>query len=130
MKKTDIALIILISAISVLLSFWIFSLILEDPTEKFVRVEYVSGITSTLDAPDIEVFNSNAENPTVDVIIGKCSKTEVWDEATQRCKPRGTDNPVPETPDTPETPVTPDTPENPDTPVTPDTPDTPDNPEF
>ena len=121
MKKTDIALIILIAAISILLSFWIFGLIFEDPSEKYVKIEYVDNISSSLEEPDIESFNVNSVNPTIEVFMGECGPTEQWNEDQMRCVPKAGGN----TPENPENPENPDNPENPENPENPDNPDNP-----
>ena len=121
MKKTDIALIILIAAISILLSFWIFGMIFEDPGEKFEKIEYVTGISSALDPPDIEVFNTYANNPTAEVYMGECGPTEKWDEEKMKCVPKDGGE-EPENPDEPEEPEEPENPDNPENPENPDNP--------
>ena len=113
MKKTDIALIILIAAISILLSFWIFSMILEDPSEKFERLTYVDGITDELSDPDIETFNAYANNPTAEVYMGECDPDEIWDEVAMRCMPKGSDSPEEPGPEPEPTPEPEPEPENP-----------------
>lgn len=89
MKNSDLALVILIAVASVLLSFWIFGLVLDNPDERYVELKSIGEISADLDAPDIEVFNAYAINPTIDVIIGKCDEGEEWDDATQRCVSKG-----------------------------------------
>lgn len=70
MKKSDIAMIILIASISVLVAYFIANAIFGGSAVKAVKVDTMEAISSTLDQPDAAVFNSNAINPTVEVTIG------------------------------------------------------------
>lgn len=72
MKKSDIAMIILIASISVVVAFFVASSI------PFLRVslqgekvETVEKVPDTIDEPDTVVFNKNAINPAVETIIGQ-----------------------------------------------------------
>ena len=85
MKKTEIALIILIALISVGLSWWLGNLLLKDPDENVATVKYMDQIGSTLDEPNTANFNAYAPNPTVEVYIGKCPYGEKWDESQKSC---------------------------------------------
>lgn len=70
MKKSDIAMIILIASISVLVAYFGAKALLGDVRNDSVKVKTADPITSTIDEPDPTVFNSKAVNPTVEVIIG------------------------------------------------------------
>ena len=85
MKKTEIALIILIALISVGLAWWLGNLILKDPDENVATINYMEQIGSTLDEPNSVNFNVYAPNPTVEVYIGKCPYGEKWDESQKSC---------------------------------------------
>jgi hypothetical protein len=85
MKKTDIALIILIAAISVGLSWWIGNAVLTNPDDSVVTLDYMPQIGSTLDEPNIINFNTYAPNPTVEVYVGKCPYGQKWDESKKSC---------------------------------------------
>lgn len=71
MKKTDIAMIILIASVSVGVAYGAVSAI---PGLKLsdepVKVQTIKKYSSGLDEPSPEVFNQDAINPTVDVTIG------------------------------------------------------------
>ena len=71
MKKTDIAMIILIASVSVGVAYGAVSAIpgLKQSDEP-VKVKTIEKYAAGLDEPDPEVFNSEAINPTVDVTIG------------------------------------------------------------
>lgn len=85
MKNTDIALVVLIAAVSVGVSYWLGNLILGDPSEDTYKVSYVDVVDANINEPDVEVFNPHGLNPTVEVIIGKCKEGEKYDKETRRC---------------------------------------------
>ena len=72
MKKTDIAMIILIASISVVVAFFVASNIpfLQMP-QRGTKVETVEKLSDTIDEPDSAVFNKEAINPAVETIIGQ-----------------------------------------------------------
>ena len=71
MKKTDIAMIILIASVSVGIAFAAVSAIPGlKQSDKPVKVKTIDEYTADLDEPNPLVFNRDAINPTVDVTIG------------------------------------------------------------
>ena len=70
MKKTDIAMIILIAGIGVLIAYFI---VINIPFLKLpedgVKVQTIDKLTSDVAEISDEVFNKDAINPTVEVII-------------------------------------------------------------
>jgi hypothetical protein len=71
MKKTDIAMIILIASVSVLVSFAIANnLTFLKPPEKGQKVKVAEKIEATVDEPSQQVFNADAINPTIQTVIG------------------------------------------------------------
>lgn len=71
MKKSDIAMIILIASASVLISFAIANqLTFLKPPEAGQKVKTAEAITATVKEPDTAVFNTDALNPTVQTIVG------------------------------------------------------------
>jgi hypothetical protein len=77
MKKTDLAMIILIASVSVILAYAIVSAIPGlKPSDKAVQVKTLEAYSSSVEDPDPTVFNSNAINPTVDVMIGGSSDSQ------------------------------------------------------
>lgn len=91
MKKTDIALIVLIAAISVILSYWVGNLLFSDPAESVVTITYIDEVSPSITQPDEESFNTSALNPTVEVYVGQCSGTQEWDEGTKSCREKRTE---------------------------------------
>jgi hypothetical protein len=70
MKKSDIAMIILIASISVLIAYFVAKAIVGDVQNETVKVKTAESISTNITQPDTSVFNTNAINPTVQVIIG------------------------------------------------------------
>lgn len=71
MKKSDIAMIILIASVSVIVAFFIAkSIPFLKLDEQGVKVKTVEAISSEVTQPDSTVFNSKAINPTVQTVIG------------------------------------------------------------
>ncbi len=71
MKKSDIAMIILIASLSVMVAFFIANslpFLKLDP--KGVKVKTVTEISADVKEPDKAVFNADAINPTVKTVIG------------------------------------------------------------
>jgi len=69
MKKTDIAMIILIASVSVLISFFVAKSIFGDVYTGTAKVKTIDKIDSSIVEPDTDVFNKNAINPAVQVQI-------------------------------------------------------------
>lgn len=70
MKKSDIAMIILIASVSVLVAYFAAKALLGDNKSQAVTVKTADPISSNVTQPDPAVFNKKAINPTVEVIIG------------------------------------------------------------
>lgn len=70
MKKSDIAMIILIAAVSVMIAYFVANAVVGDVKNEAVKVKTADPITADVEKPDETVFNKEAINPTVEVIIG------------------------------------------------------------
>lgn len=71
MKKSDIAMVILIASVSVIISFVIANQIsFLKPPEKGQKVKVTDAISAKVDDPDARVFNANSINPTIQTVIG------------------------------------------------------------
>lgn len=73
MKQSDIFAMILVAGIGVLASFFACNALLGDPdlaTTQFTELK--EAISSNLEMPNPEVFNSTAINPTIEVYVGGC----------------------------------------------------------
>lgn len=70
MKKSDIAMIILIASVSVLIAYFVAKGVVGDVQNQSVKVKIAEPISAEIEKPDPKIFNANAVNPTVEVIIG------------------------------------------------------------
>lgn len=69
MKKTDIAMIILIAFVSVMIAFFVTRSIFGNSATESVKVKTIEKMTSSVTEPDPKIFNSNAINPAVEAQI-------------------------------------------------------------
>lgn len=69
MKRTEIAMIILIAGISMGLTFFVARAFFGDAVKKEATIEVVPPIKKTLDEPSKLIFNDKAINPTVEVYV-------------------------------------------------------------
>ena len=77
MKKSDIAMIVLLASIAMLTAFFVAgSIPALKVTEKGTKVDSIEKISSGVVDPDPKVFNSNAVNPTVETVIGNKASTQ------------------------------------------------------
>lgn len=73
MKQSDIFTLILIAGIGTLAAFFLCNAIMGDPDLAVTEFKTLSSvIDNKLVAPDLEIFNGNAINPTVEVYVGNC----------------------------------------------------------
>ena len=73
MKQSDIFTLILIAGIGTLSAFFVCQTLLGDPNQAKAEFKTIRTLISNeLTAPDPEVFNSTAINPTVEVYVGDC----------------------------------------------------------
>ena len=70
MKKSDIALLILIVAISLGISYFVGKAVLEQFVQSDTEVERTDAISSEIVPPSQDVFNDQAINPAVPINIG------------------------------------------------------------
>lgn len=70
MKSTDKAAIIFIASLSVLVAYFVASAVIGKPTSESVKVKTIAPITADVVKPDPTIFNKDAINPTVPVVIG------------------------------------------------------------
>lgn len=69
MKKSDIAMLILIAAVAAGIAYFVAHAIFGNMSEKVQTVKTIEPITSQVEAPDSKIFNENAINPSVEVNI-------------------------------------------------------------
>ena len=70
MKKSDIALLIVIVAISLGISYFVGKAVLEQFVQSDTEVERTDAISSEIIPPSQDVFNDQAINPAVPINIG------------------------------------------------------------
>lgn len=77
MKRSEIASIVFIAAVSILLAFFITQAIFGGSANESVKVKTIEPITATVLDPDPAIFNTSAINPTYEVtIVGTESEPE------------------------------------------------------
>ena len=96
MKNTDIALVIMIALVTTVLSYFLGNAILGNPDDQVTTVSYMNVIGDDIDEPDVESFNPDALNPTVEVYVGNCGPMEVWDANSKVCRSKMADDVVEE----------------------------------
>lgn len=69
MKKTDVAMIILIAAVSVLVAYFGVKALVGNASTQAVKVKTIEKINTTVETPDTAIFNDTAINPAVEVQI-------------------------------------------------------------
>lgn len=69
MKKTDIAMIILIATVCVLVAFFVTRGVLGSPGDETVNVKTIERIETSITPPDESIFNKDAINPAIQVQI-------------------------------------------------------------
>ncbi len=75
MKKSDIAMIILIASVSVLIAYFVAQGIFGGSANTNQTVKTIDPIDSKIVQPDPAIFNSNAINPAVEVQISGTSQS-------------------------------------------------------
>lgn len=69
MKKSDIAMIVLIASISVIIAFFIAQSIFGSIDESTATIKTIDRIESSITEPSSNIFNKSAINPAVEVQI-------------------------------------------------------------
>lgn len=75
MKKTDIAMIILIASVSILIAFFVAKAVFGDVSNETVNVKTIDAIETSIEEPSSDIFNSEAINPAVEVQINGTPST-------------------------------------------------------
>ncbi len=69
-KQSDIAMIVLISAISLVAAYFVGGALINSPESRGTLVEIAVPISPEMSVPDKRIFNANAINPTETIKIG------------------------------------------------------------
>ena len=81
MKQKDIALIIIIAAISGVVSLFVSKALFAAPANRAQKVEVVDAITTEFNKPDSKYFNSSSINPTQTVPVGESNNANPFNGA-------------------------------------------------
>lgn len=80
MKQNDIALILVISFISVIVSIFASNLIFNTSKDKKLEAEVVNAITTEFNQPDKKYFNDESVNPTQIIRIGENANQQPFNQ--------------------------------------------------
>lgn len=70
MRSNDIAALIVIASISMLIAYFVADAVISKPGGDSVKVQTAEPISADVQTPDGSIFNDQAINPTVEVVIG------------------------------------------------------------
>lgn len=76
MKKSDIAVLILLVSVSLVIGYFVGSWVFSANEIKEVPVQTAEPIVAEITPPDAKVFNDEGINPTVQVTIGQSANTK------------------------------------------------------
>lgn len=76
MKKSDIAILILIVSITLVISFLLVKALFGEPQNQALTAEKVDPISAHIEQPSSSIFNKDAINPTVVIQIGNPSNQQ------------------------------------------------------
>ena len=85
MKQKDIALIVVVSLVTIVISFMLGDMLLGNPGDDVTVLEYLEPISSDLVEPSSDHFNSYISNPTVEVVVGDCKPGQKLSEDGTTC---------------------------------------------
>lgn len=83
MKQKDIALVILISAISGIASFFLSNIFFASPSDLQTEVEVIEPISAEFREPDERYFNDKSVNPTQQITIGDDQNQQPFEDSEQ-----------------------------------------------
>lgn len=92
MKRTEIAMIVLIASLSMMLTFTLVRSLLGDKIERSASVEQAVEISDQIEQPAKRVFNNKAINPTVEVCVqtgGVSVDEDATESKTNDCESSG-----------------------------------------
>jgi len=83
MKQKDIALIIVIAAVSAVVSFFVSGKVFVTPSNRQQQVEVVDPINASFQTPDKKYFNSSSIDPTQSSTIGNGTNQAPFNGSSQ-----------------------------------------------
>ena len=79
-KQGDIAMIVLVTAISLVVAYLVSGVLINSPDSRSTPVEIAIPISAEFAEPDPEIFNDNAINPTELIKIGDANTTSPFQD--------------------------------------------------
>ncbi len=76
MKKSEISIIIIIVAISIVIAYFVGLAVLGNTSKTGEKVQYIPKISKDISQPSPSVFYQGAKNPTVQITIGNTSNQQ------------------------------------------------------
>lgn len=76
MKRTEIAMIVLVASLTMMLTFTLVQSVFGDMVKQKVQVEKATPITQDITQPAKRIFNDRAINPTVEVCVETSNEGE------------------------------------------------------
>ena len=70
MKRSEIAGIVAIASFSIVIAYVVANAVIGRPSSTSVTVHTATPISADIEQPDEKIFNKDAINPTVEVVIG------------------------------------------------------------
>lgn len=86
MKRSEIAMIVLIASLSMLLTFTLAQSLLGDKVKRKAYVEQTNKISENIETPAKRVFNKDAINPTVEVCVEKSQDADGNTSGSDKCQ--------------------------------------------
>ncbi len=71
MKQSDIMALVLVASISVIAAYFVAGAVIGNPATEPQQIKTTMPITADIVEPDDAIFNKDAINPTVEVVIGE-----------------------------------------------------------
>jgi|TARA_B100001245_G_C22842655_1_gene405134 hypothetical protein len=71
MKRGDIAALVFVATVSMVIAYFVANAFIGGPTSESETVKTTDPITDNIVEPDETIFNEDAINPTVEVVIGE-----------------------------------------------------------
>ncbi len=79
-KQSEMAMIILVAAISLVTAYWLGGMLINSPEQRNTTVEIAIPFGSEFSEPSKKIFNENSVNPTEKIQIGDADKDKPFRE--------------------------------------------------
>lgn len=81
MKQSEIAMVILVAAISLVTAYWLGGILINSPDHRSATVEIAIPFGAEFSEPSKKIFNDNSVNPTEKITIGDADKDKPFDDS-------------------------------------------------